>query len=153
MAVTEEKAEQIKKDAQAGMGYQDLAKKYKVNIKDLARIIKGEELKGPPPGKPTLIAEGLIDYTLTLPALAFAYFDMAKHSGLIKDGDMGFDEWVFECIDRRFAADYGIEIVMQPVASKKGSMHQMVKDAVKEVLAEIQTDMGKSAATEQQKTQ
>jgi hypothetical protein len=143
MAVTEETAEQIKKDAQAGMGYQDLAKKYKVSIKDLAKIIKGEE--PPPPGKPTLTVGGLIEYTLTLPAQAFAYFEIAKQFKLIKDDDMGFDEWVFECLDRRFVADYGVEIVVQPIASKKGSMHQMVKDAVKEVLAEAQA--------EQQKTQ
>jgi hypothetical protein len=87
MAVTEEIAEQIKKDADAGMPYKDLTKKYKLNVKDLAKIIKGEELT--PPGKPILTTEGFIDYTLTLPAEAFAHFNTAKQLGLIKDHYIG----------------------------------------------------------------
>jgi len=89
MPITEEIVEQIKKDAQAGMQYPELAKKYKLNIKDLSKIIKGEEFKMPPPGKATLTEEGLIEYTLTLPAQAFDYFDMAKQPGLIKDHYIG----------------------------------------------------------------
>jgi hypothetical protein len=90
----------------------------------------------PPAGKATLTEEGLIIYTLIVPVEAFAYFNMAKQFGLIKDGDMSFDEWVFECIDRRFATDYGIEIVLQPIASKKVTMEEMINEAVKKAMAE-----------------
>jgi hypothetical protein len=133
MAVTEETAEQIKKDAQAGVGYQELAKKYKVSIKDLAKIIKGDE--PPPPGKPTLTAEGFIEYTIVLPAAAFDRFEMAKQFEFIKDGDMTFDQWVFECIDRRFTADYGVEIVIQPIATKRATIEEMVNQAVQKAMA------------------
>lgn len=44
--VTEELAEQIRKDAEAGMAYQELIKKYKINIKDLAKIIKTRRIQG-----------------------------------------------------------------------------------------------------------
>jgi len=43
--------EQIRKDAEAGMPYNELAKKYKLNIRDLAKVIKGEESQSPPPDK------------------------------------------------------------------------------------------------------
>jgi hypothetical protein len=95
----------------------------------------GEE--GAPKGKLVLTPEGMVDYTLSLPATAFALYDMAKSFGLIKDDEMGFDQWVYECIDRRFIADYKVEIVMQPVtAQRKESMREMIKEVVKEVLAE-----------------
>jgi Mor family transcriptional regulator len=45
--VTEELAEEIRKDAEAGMSCKELIKKYKVNIKDSAKIFKGEESKEP----------------------------------------------------------------------------------------------------------
>lgn len=95
-------------------------------------------------GKPALTSEGLIEYTLTLPAAAFTLFDMAKSFGLVKDGEMTFDQWVYECIDRRFTADYNLQIVLQPVAAKRGDIKEMVKEvareaakeAVKEILGE-----------------
>jgi len=135
MAITEEIVEQIKKDAEAGMPYPELAKKYKLNIKDLSKVIKGEQFKAPPLGKATLTEEGLIEYTLMLPAQAFHYFDMAKQF-FIKDDNMIFDQWVFECIHRRFTADYGVEIVMQPITSKKATMEAMIKEAVDKAVDE-----------------
>jgi len=138
MAITEEIAEQIRKDAEAGMPYSELAKKYKLNIKDLSKIIKGED-KTPPLGKPTLTEEGLIEYTMMLPVQAFHYFDMAKQF-FIKDPNMIFDQWVFECIHRRFASDYGVEIVIQPITSKKATMEAMIKEAVAK---EVEERLGK----------
>jgi hypothetical protein len=135
--IAEDIAEQIKKDAEAGMPYKELAKKYKLNIKDLSKVIKGEGLKVPPPlGKPTLTEEGLIEYTMALPAQAFWYFDVAKQSGFIKDGNMIFDQWVFECLHRRFTADYGVEIVIQPISTKKANIEAMIKEAVKKQVDE-----------------
>jgi len=49
-----------------------------------------------PKGKPAVLtSEGLIEYALTLPATAFTLFDMAKSFGLVKDGAMTFDQWVY----------------------------------------------------------
>lgn len=87
-------------------------------------------------GKPVLTSDGMIDYTLSLPPVAFAMFDIAKSFGLVKDGNMDFDQWVYECIDRRFTADYNVEIVLQPVGKEKEDIGEMVKKAVQEVLAE-----------------
>lgn len=93
--------------------------------------------KEAPMGKPVLTSDGMIDYTLTLPPEAFAMFNMAKSFGFIKDGEMSFDQWVCECIDRRFTTDYNVEIVLQPVGGrKKEDTRETVKEAVKEALAE-----------------
>jgi len=89
-----------------------------------------------PKGKPALTSEGLIEYTLILPAAAFTLFDMVKSFGLVKDGDMTFDQWVYECIDRRFTADYNVEIVLQPIAAKRGDIKEMVKEAAREAARE-----------------
>lgn len=117
---------------------EELAKTPKEAMsKGIALPKKGESFKG----QPVLTSDGMIDYTLTLPPEALALFNMAKSFGLIKDDAIGFDEWVFECIDRRFSCDYGVEIVLQPIGAKRDTK-DIVREVVKEVLAEGKGEKG-----------
>lgn len=112
----------------------------------VATSLKDAERKGitlvkevAPPGKPVLTPDGMVDYTLTLPPEAFTFFNMAKNFGLIKDDELTFDEWVYECIGRRFAADYGMEVVLQPLKGKRDKdMKATIREIVKEILAETE---------------
>jgi hypothetical protein len=94
-----------------------------------------DEGKGASTG-PVLTSEGMIEYTMNLPPLAFALCDMAKTFGLIKDKEMTFDEWVYECIERRFTCDYNLEIVLQPIAEKKG-LQAMIRKTVQAEMAKV----------------
>jgi len=61
---------------------------------------------------PEASLDGIIRYTMTLPADAFAMFNMAKACGLEPDKEMPFDEWVFACIQKRYETDYKVQIVL-----------------------------------------
>jgi len=71
---------------------------------------KPEELTAPQVSR-----EGIFRYTITLPADAFVLFNIAKAYGLEKDSDKLFDEWVWDCIKKRFEKDYGKQLVLAPV--------------------------------------
>lgn len=62
--------------------------------------------------EPQVSSDGFFRYTITLPADAFALFNMAKAAGLEKDGDMSFDVWVWDCIRKRFEKDYKRQVVL-----------------------------------------
>jgi len=59
-------------------------------------------------------SEGIFRYTITLPADAFALFNIAKANGLEQDGKL-FDEFVWDCITARFAKDYKKQLILAPI--------------------------------------
>jgi hypothetical protein len=65
--------------------------------------------------KPQVSTEGIFRYTISLPADAFVLFNIAKAYGLETDGDKPFDEWVWDCIQKRFEKDYKRQLVLAPV--------------------------------------
>lgn len=80
---------------------------------------------GGPSGKPTgkpedlpdrgmEISEEGISFVITLPPVAFTLFDAAKAAKLIEDVDMDIDHWLFECIQKRFALDYNLRLMLVP---------------------------------------
>jgi len=54
-----------------------------------------------------------------LPADAFTLFNLAKFSGLEKDGNKPFDEWVWDCITARFKYDYKRQLILAPLQEEK----------------------------------
>lgn len=60
-------------------------------------------------------SEGVFRYAITLPADAFTLFNLAKACGLEKDGEKPFDEWVWDCIQKRFEKDYRVQLVLAPM--------------------------------------
>ena len=64
--------------------------------------------------KPQVSTEGIFRYTISLPADAFVLFNIAKAYGLETDGDKPFDEWVWDCIQKRFEKDYKRQLVLAP---------------------------------------
>ncbi|MBA7558417.1 hypothetical protein ES708_00020 [subsurface metagenome] len=67
---------------------------------------------------PQVSSEGFFRYTITLPADAFALFNMAKAAGLEKDGDISFDVWVWDCIRKRFEKDYKRQVVLAGIGEE-----------------------------------
>jgi len=59
-------------------------------------------------------SDGIFRYTITLPADAFALFNIAKANGLEKDGKI-FDEFVWDCITARFEKDYKKQLILAPI--------------------------------------
>jgi hypothetical protein len=79
---------------------------------------KGEKAEKPEElTKPQVSTEGIFRYTITLPADAFMLFNIAKAYGLETDSDKLFDEWVWDCIQKRFEKDYERRLVLAPVAA------------------------------------
>lgn len=64
-------------------------------------------------------SEGILTYTINLPADAFTLFNLAKFSGLEKDGQKPFDEWVWECIVKRFEKDYKKQLILAPIEEEE----------------------------------
>ena len=60
-------------------------------------------------------SEGILRYTITLPADAFTLFNLAKACGLEKDSEMPFDEWLWDCIRKRYETDYKVHLVLAPL--------------------------------------
>jgi hypothetical protein len=86
-------------------------------------------------GGSPLTPEGMIEYTITLPPLAFTYFDIAKSASFTKEDETDFDHWVLGCIQSRFVHEYGFELVLRPVADKKDkdmetTMRQIVQEEI-----------------------
>lgn len=59
-------------------------------------------------------SDGIFRYTITLPADAFAMFNIAKANGL-EPKDKLFDEFVWECIVARFEKDYKKQLILAPI--------------------------------------
>ena len=65
--------------------------------------------------EPAVSPDGIFAYTIHLPADAFALFNLAKFSGLEKDSDKPFDEWIWDCVMKRFETDYRMQLVLAPI--------------------------------------
>ena len=64
-------------------------------------------------------SEGILTYTISLPADAFTLFNLAKFSGLEKDVDKPFDEWLWDCVTARFRYNYRRRLVLAPLAEEE----------------------------------
>ncbi|MBA7547543.1 hypothetical protein ES705_39965 [subsurface metagenome] len=62
-----------------------------------------------------ITSEGIFAYTIHLPSDAFTMFNLAKFSGLEKDGEKPFDEWIWDCVLARFRYDYEMELILAPI--------------------------------------
>lgn len=69
--------------------------------------------------EPEITSEGIFAYTIHLPADAFTLFNLAKFSGLEKDREKPFDEFVWDCIVARFRTDYKRQLVLAPIEEDK----------------------------------
>ncbi|GAI61240.1 unnamed protein product [marine sediment metagenome] len=83
--------------------------------KAAAKAKGGEKEKDGEITIPQASSSGIFRYTITLPADAFTLFNLAKTCGLEKDGDKPFDEFVWDCIKKRFETDYQVRLVLAPV--------------------------------------
>lgn len=59
-------------------------------------------------------SEGILRYTITLPADAFTLFNLAKVCDLEKDKEKLFDEWIWDCIRMRYKKDYRMRLILAP---------------------------------------
>jgi hypothetical protein len=82
-------------------------------------ISEEEPPAGSKGGGPVITPDGRIEYTICLPPMAFGYFDIAKAAGFIKDPEVDFDQWVFDCIQSKFSCDYHVKLTLCPVSDKK----------------------------------
>lgn len=64
-------------------------------------------------------SEGILTYSISLPADAFTLFNLAKFTGLEKDGQKLFDEWCWDCIVARFKYDYKRQLILAPIAEEE----------------------------------
>lgn len=63
--------------------------------------------------------DGVLTFNITLPADAFTFFNLAKACGLEKDADKPFDEFVWDCILKRFEKDYKVQLILAPLAAEE----------------------------------
>ena len=68
--------------------------------------------------QPQISSKGIFSYTISLPADAFALFNIAKAAGLEKDGEKSFDAWVWDCIKKRFEKDYKRRLVLAAIGEE-----------------------------------
>jgi len=64
-------------------------------------------------------SDGIFSFNITLPADAFTFFNLAKSCGLEKDLDKPFDEFVWDCILKRFETDYKVQLILAPLAPEE----------------------------------
>lgn len=62
------------------------------------------------------ISEEGITFPITLPPVAFTLFDAAKAAKLA-DENMDIDQWIFECIQKRFELDYNLRLMLVPIGA------------------------------------
>jgi len=65
---------------------------------------------------PQVSSDGFFRYTITLPADAFALFNMAKAAG--REKDISFDVWVWDCIRKRFEKDYKLQVILAGIGEE-----------------------------------
>ena len=75
---------------------------------------EGEAREKPREIRTPEITDGVLRYTVTLPADAFTLFNIARGYGLEKD-DKLFDEFLFDCITKRFETDYKMQLILAPI--------------------------------------
>jgi len=87
-------------------------KEVKAAEKDKGRETKEDDDEVSEITKPQISSDGIFSYNISLPADAFALFNMAKAAGLEEDGKKPFDVWVWDCIKKRFEKDYKRRLVL-----------------------------------------
>jgi len=63
----------------------------------------------------TVEADGVFRVEVILPADAFTLFNMAKGLGLDRR-DITFNEWIWDCILKRYETDYQVQLIIAPLA-------------------------------------
>ncbi len=69
--------------------------------------------------EPQVSSDGIFRYTIALPSDAFTLFNLAKSTGLEKDKDKPFDEWIWDCITARYKYDYKQQLILAPILEEK----------------------------------
>jgi len=77
-----------------------------------AKIVKVEDLTD----RGMELSEEGITFPITLPPVSFTLFDAAKAAKLV-DEDMDIDQWIFECIQKRFELDYNLRLMLVPIGA------------------------------------
>jgi len=65
----------------------------------------------------TVEADGVFRVEVILPADAFTLFNMARGLGLDRR-DITFNEWIWECILKRYETDYRVQLIVAPLAEE-----------------------------------
>jgi hypothetical protein len=107
----------------------------------------------PKTGAPVITPDGRIEYTLSLTPMAFAYFDIAKAAGFIKDPEVDFDQWVFDCIQSKFSCDHHVKLTLCPVSNKKdqeATMREIARDEISK-LRDVPNALPKTEAQAEKK--
>ncbi len=102
-----EEAAEVKAEAEVEV-QPEVKPEEAAEVKAKAKAEKEPEITIPQP-----TSEGILRYTISLPADAFTLFNLAKFTGL-EDGDKLFDEWIWECITARYRTDYKMRLVLAP---------------------------------------
>lgn len=79
--------------------------------------------------KDLVLTPGGIKTTITLPALAWAMFDVAGAYELLEEGEDSLDSWIFRCIEKRFELDYGVQFGIQAIERPDGQQEATVTTA------------------------
>lgn len=85
------------------------------------------------------LSEKGLTLSITLPPVVLTLFDAAKAAGLV-DEDKELDSWLFECVQKRFQLDYGLQLMLVPIGKEqeaKQAIKEAAKEAVKEALREV----------------
>ncbi len=76
------------------------------------------------------LTEGGLTIPITLPPVVLTLFDAAKAARLVAE-DKDLDSWLFECVQKRFQLDYGLQLTLVPVGDGH-ELKQTIRDAAKE---------------------
>lgn len=96
---------------------------------------QGDGAETPSAGAMVLSENGLV-MSIALPPVVLTLFDAAKAAKLV-DEERELDSWLFECVQKRFQLDYGLQLMLVPI-TKEQEIKQAVKEGVKEALKEGQ---------------
>lgn len=76
-----------------------------------------------------VLTQGGIKVNITLPALAWAMFDVAGAYELLEEGEDSLDSWIFRCMEKRFELDYGVQFGLQQIEKSDGQQEATVTTA------------------------
>ncbi len=81
-----------------------------------------------PPGKKATVkgesgkelSEEGITFQITLPPAVFTLFAAARAHGLVND-EVDFNQWLYECVEKRFQLDYKLQLMLVPVSEEEST--------------------------------
>lgn len=120
-ALVDEKTKEVKAKSISEARDKDLLEHPPEPPKDPEKEDKGRETKEDDEVieiKPQISSDGIFSYNISLPADAFALFNMAKAAGLEEDVKKPFDVWVWDCIKKRFEKDYNRRLVLAVIEER-----------------------------------